>query len=497
MDVKDSHDATVWSPTQQIALVVLLVAIFLFQVATLRENTDWGGDFAQYLNQARNVTRFHDMNDTGYVYNPDAPVIGPRAYPPIFSVFLAPIYALLGADYHVLKIAMICLSSVTLTICSSYFARQLSPWNTLALVAMLGFSRVFWEFNHWIISEHLFVVFWMLAMWLYQRDRQDTAHPSDSIPRAVLLGLVIYLAIGTRTVGIVLPPALILTELILYRRLTRYMMVSISSAVAFYAIQKGLVPSGGSGYLDQLSQITVHSILFNLYADGGSFTHIWDNGYKEWLMKATGIPISLVAIAGCLRANWPKPQFLFVASVLYFILIVIWPGAAWDRMIWPLYPGFLAWLLYACEKFPRTKQQRTIVTSVLLLYTFGCYTSYYYFADFSRISGPEDPAAQEVFAQVATRMSDDPNDVCLFFKPRVLAFYVERKSIGYPIDLEDEAALHRTIDDHNVKLAVTQSKDPPQLPAMLAAEGFTQVWSNQEFQIWQPTPKAKETPSEP
>ncbi len=497
MDVKDSQEATVWSTQQQIVLVGLLAAIFLFQVAILRESTDWGGDFAQYLNQARNVTRFHDMNDTGYVYNPDAPVIGPRAYPPIYSVFLAPIYALFGVNYYVLKIVMILLFIVTLTICSGLFARQLSPGYTIAMVAMLGFMPIFWEFNHWIISEHLFVVFWMLAMWLYQRDREDTSQPSHSIPRAMLLGLVIYLAIGTRTVGIVLPPALILTELILYRRLTRYMMVCISSAVAFYALQKVLVPSGGSGYLDQLSQITVHSILFNLYADGGSFTHIWDNGYKEWIMKATGIPISLVAIAGCVRANWPKPQLLFVASILYFILIVIWPGASWDRMIWPLYPGFLAWLLYACEKFPRTRQQRTIITSVLLIYTFGCYASFYYFADFSRISGPEDPAAQEVFAQVAERMSDDPDDVCLFFKPRVLAFYLERKSIGYPIDLDNAAALHRTVDDHNVKIAVTQSDDPPELPAMLAAEGFTQVWSNQKFQIWQPAPKTPDPPPTP
>lgn len=492
MDVNDSQEATVWSTTQRIALVALLAAIFLFHLIVMRESTDWGGDYAQYLNQARNLTRFHDMNDTGYVYNPDAPVIGPRAYPPLFPVFLAPIYAVFGVDYEVLKIAMVALLIVTLTICSGYFAKHLSAWYTLALIALIGFMPVFWEFNHWIISEHLFVVLWMLTMLLYQRDREDTAQPSHSIPRAVLLGLVIYMAIGTRTVGIVLPPALILTELILYRRLTRYMMVSISSAVAFYAIQKVLVPSGGSGYLDQLSQISVHSILYNLYADGGSFTYVWDNGYKEALSKASGILLSLVAIVGCLRANWPKPQFLFIASILYFILIVIWPGAAWARMIWPLYFGFLGWFLYACEKFPRSNKQRTIITSLLLLYTFGCYASFYYFADFSRISGPEDEAAQEMFVQVEQRMGDDPDDVCLFFKPRVLTFYLERKSIGYPIELDNEAALHRTIDDHNVKIAVTQSDDPPELPAMLAAEGFTQVWSNQAFQIWQPASKTAE-----
>ncbi|RCS46317.1 hypothetical protein DTL42_15210 [Bremerella cremea] len=493
MDVNDSQEATVWSPTHKIVLALLLTAVFLFQVGMQRESTDWGGDFAQYLSQARNVTRFHDMNDTGYVYNPDAPVIGPRAYPPLFPIFLAPLYAIFGVDYEALKIAMIALSIVTLVICSSFFARQLSPRNTLALVALLGFMPVFWEFNHWIISEHLFVVFWMLAMWLYQRDREDTSQPTQSIPRAILLGIVIYLAIGTRTVGIVLPPALILTELILYRRLTRYMMVCITSAVACYAIQKLLVPSGGSGYLDQLSQISVHSILYNLYADGGSFTYVWDNGYKEWLSKVSGIALTLVAIAGCVKANWPKPQFLFVASILYFILIVIWPGAAWARMIWPLYPGFLCWFLYACDKFPRTARQRNLITSALLIYTFGCYASYYYFADFSRISGPEDATAQEVFAQIEKRMPDDPNDVCLFFKPRVLTFYLERKSIGYPIDLNDAAAMHRTIDDHNVKLAVTRSEDPPEVPAMLAAEGFTQVWSNADFQIWQPSTQPSES----
>lgn len=484
MDAHESQEATVWSTRQKNAMAILLAVIFVFQVVMLRRGTDWGGDFAMYLSQARNVVNFHDMSDTGYVYNPDAPVIGPRVYPPIFPIFLAPIYAIFGADYQVLKIAMVVLMIGTLTICAGLFSRQLTPWYTFALIALIGFCPVFWLFNHDILSEHLFVLFWMLAMWLYERKRENTEKPTDTFGSAVLMGLVIYLAIGTRTVGIVLPPALILTELMRYRRITRYMIVSVGSAVIFYVVQKLLLPSGGSGYTDQLSQITVNSILYNLYADGGSFTYVWDNHLSEKVARLSGIFFALIAIYGSLRANLPRPQLLFVASILYFILIVVWPGAAWARMIWPLYPGFLAWLLYAFQSQPWPKKVRTALVVPMLLYTFGCYVSYYANSDYSRISGPEDAAAQEMFVEVDRRL--DKDDVCLFFKPRVMGFYLRRPSIGYPIDLTEES-LDRTIHDHDVALAVTRSSDEPEVPELLATEGFTQVWSNAQFQIWVPS----------
>ncbi|PQO45456.1 ArnT family glycosyltransferase [Blastopirellula marina] len=487
MDDHDSQEATTWTIRQKNAMAALLAIIFLFQVVMLRRGNDWGGDFAMYLNQARNVVNFHDMSDTGYVYNPDAPVIGPRVYPPLYSVFLAPIYAIFGADYQVLKIAMVVLMVGTLTLCAGLFSRQLTPGYTFALIALIGFCPIFWKFNHDIISEHLFVLFWMLAMWLYERERENTEQPTDRFGSAVLMGLVVYLAIGTRTVGIVLPPALILTELIRYRRITRYMLVSVGSAVIFYVVQKLLLPSGGSGYMDQVSQISVDTILYNLYADGGSFTHVWDNNIEirnaEKVARLSGIFFSLIAIYGALRANAARFQFLFVASILYFILIVIWPGASWDRMIWPLYPGFIAWLLYAFQSLSWSQNVRTALVVPMLLYTFGCYGVYYINSDYSRIPGPEDATAQEMFSEVDRRLAKD--EVCLFFKPRVMAFYLRRPSIGYPIDLT-EASLERTIHDHDVHLAVTRSEDEPEVPELLAKEGFTQVWSNAEFQIWLP-----------
>lgn len=447
----------------------------------MRQGHDWGGDFAQYLSHARNLANQHDYADTGYIYNPDAAVIGPRAYPPIFPLFLAPFYALFGANYTALRVTILLLFLATVAVSTMLFAKRLSPWSSIGFAALIGLCPIFWDFNQAIISEHLFLLWWMLTFATYQRFRGDPDHSSDALGPAILTGLLVYLAVGTRTVGIVLPPAVLLTEAILYRRLTRFAVVSIMAAIVFYAIHKFLLPIGGSGYLDQLSEINLRSLASNLYADSVSFVFLWKNGHSKLLAAAMGLGLGIVGIIGFIKESWPRPQLLAIASVFYFLLIVIWPGANGIRMTWPLLPAFLFWILYALQNLPRSAPQRKLCLTGFVVITLACYAGQYRSLDFGPIDGPESPAAQELFAEV--KSSVNPKEVCLFFKPRVLAFYTRRSSIGYPISLNAES-LDRTLETGPVDVVITQSEQLPEVEELLEQNGFQVDWSNAEFQLW-------------
>lgn len=447
----------------------------------MREGHDWGGDFAQYLSHARNLATLNNYADTGYVYNPDAAVIGPRAYPPIFPLFLAPIYAFFGVNFTAFRIAMILLFVASIAVSTLLFAWRISPMSCYCFALLMGFCPVFWDFHHSIISEHLFVLWWMLTFLVYQHFRGNPEQRSDHFGPAILTGLLIYLAIGTRTVGIVLPPAVLLTEVIIYRRMTRFAVVSITAAIIFYAMQKLLLPSGGSGYLDQLSEINLRMLAANFFSDSVAFLFFWKNGYAHWLTAVTGLGLGIIGIAGYVKESWPRPQLLAIASILYFVLIVIWPGANGIRMTWPLLPGFLFWILYGLEHIPPSPRWRRICLTGFVVFTLVCYVGEYSAAQFGLIPGPETAAAQELFAEVTKSVK--PEQACLFFKPRVLAFYTHRSSIGYPIQLNSET-LDRTIETGQVDIVITQSEQLSDAEPLLKKAGFQVDWSNTEFQLW-------------
>ena len=74
---------------------VLVGALF---VLTIREGEDWGDDFSMYIHHAENIARGVPYGETGYIYNPHNPAVGPKIYPPGFPLLLAPVVKLFGRN---------------------------------------------------------------------------------------------------------------------------------------------------------------------------------------------------------------------------------------------------------------------------------------------------------------------------------------------------------------------------------------------------------------
>jgi dolichyl-phosphate-mannose--protein O-mannosyl transferase len=100
---------------------------------------------------------------------------------------------------------------------------------TIALAAILGFSPHFWAAKDNVLSALPFLLFFYVAAVLVQRAPRDGP---TQWPWAILIGIALYLAIGTRTAGIALLGGLVLYDLLKYRAITRITVVALSTCAA-------------------------------------------------------------------------------------------------------------------------------------------------------------------------------------------------------------------------------------------------------------------------
>ena len=117
-------------------LCAFLIAVFY--LTTIREGHDWGDDFSQYIRHAQNIARGEPYAETGYIYNPQNPDIGPRLYPPGFPVLLTPVVAAFGLDLRPMKILVLAFFIGSLLALAPLFRSLLPTSYVAALVLLVG-----------------------------------------------------------------------------------------------------------------------------------------------------------------------------------------------------------------------------------------------------------------------------------------------------------------------------------------------------------------------
>ena len=524
-------------------VTVALVGVFF--LSTLRQGHSWGDDFAQYLQHANNIAQSTPYAATGYIYNPQNAIVGPQAYPPAYPAALAPVAALDGANLNAYKALGVFLFLIALLFVARLFSYDLSATNLWICLTIIGFSPVYWDVKDGIMSEHLFMPLWYAAL-LAADDwyRRQKLYGSQTL-HGIILGLLIFLTCATRTVGIVLLPVVVVCEALIARRVTRVGVFSLATAISLLAVERLILPASGAGYLEQLKGISVSQLLANAYSDTTSFSLIWQNGHWTGVRKIAGAGFALLAAIGFLRANVWRPTPLGTAMAAYFAVIVVWPSADGLRMILPLLPAYVFYLLVganslsltatrraflkvgasqhcqewpegsACpatdtrssvkiaEKFPYDFKAFGLHASIqligslaLLLFSLLSFGAAYSAADFGPLKGGiETPAARELFEFVRTHT--EPADVCVFFKPRALALYTGRRSSAFPLG-RDEEELWQYADSIGAKFIIvrldsadrTDDDQTSEMTARFAARDVEEMFDNSTFRVYrrrQPT----------
>ncbi len=213
-----------------------LVAACVVQLLTIRDGQPWGDDFAQYITHARNLVELRPYGDIGVL--PAGAFLGPREYPPVFPLMLAPVYYLFGPSLPALKVVGIVSLMLALLIFRRLFETTLVGGYLVAWALLVGFHPYLYAFASMVLSDQAFMLWTAVALLALDRWGDTKAPPRTAALRGCIVGMLIALSVETRTIGVALVPALALIAL---RRRTSWHLTATALATASFLIATTIV----------------------------------------------------------------------------------------------------------------------------------------------------------------------------------------------------------------------------------------------------------------
>jgi 4-amino-4-deoxy-L-arabinose transferase-like glycosyltransferase len=401
--------------------VPLIVGVFY--LATIRAGHDWGDDFAQYIQHARNFATGVRYAETGYIYNPHNPAVGPRSYPPGFPLLLAPVVRVFGLDLAPMKVLIVVCFVGVLLLMGRVFRRDLPAPYTAALILVMGVNPYFWDFKDQVLSDIPFLFFTLLSLYSAQRVAETGRRP---LAYAALAGIAAYAAIATRVLGIVLIPCFIAHDLLRRRRIRRPTALACGIAIALAGFQYVLGAQDGS-YFDTFTP-TAATVGRNVVDYLRALSDIWDNGYSDAGRKLIFVVTLALAASGYVRALRSGPTMLEIFPLLYAVPVVLWPANQGTRFLIPLIPFYFYYCMLGVRGVEvnlaaRKRGLWLICMAVVALAYGGKYSTLRYG---SLLEGVATVESVELFDFV--RRQTVRTDVFVFSKPRALALFAERRA---------------------------------------------------------------------
>ncbi len=175
-----------------LAMLVFIPLLFL----NIRSDHDWGDDFAQYLAQAENIAQGKPMAQTGYIYNPEYPSLGPKAYPPGFPLMIAPMVAKYGNQVtpynHLISVILILTA-----LFSVLLLYKKAGWPTAILLsALIYYNPYTLKLKAEIMADIPFALLFGVFLWLASENwKKNTS-------QWIIAGIVAGLAITIKSIGI-------------------------------------------------------------------------------------------------------------------------------------------------------------------------------------------------------------------------------------------------------------------------------------------------------
>ena len=415
---------------------VSLVSVGLFYLLTLRSGHPWGDDFAQYIAHARNLTLGQPYTAIGILHNP-AVVLGPSAYPPLFPLLLAPVYAVFGLNLTAFKVLVSLFTLLGLVVFNEWLkSRKITaPLRALALL-LAGLHPWYWNYKDQILSDMPFVLLGLLALVLWEIWNSD-----NGMKVGWLLGLCLLASIAARTVGVILLIAILLDAVLYQRWRARTFLPVLAVPLAGVILLNLLLPGTGD-YLEQ-ARGWDWTVLQRNFSDMATFSlQIWRSSRLlvggVSLIAVMGLGLLILGLASRLR-HIGAAEFYLVGTVG---MILIWPHPQGFRFYLPVF-FLLVYSVLEGWRWLRLKVNHAgrgafkpiglaAVWLVLALLVAGILEGY--LKDYQRLplkefeNGIGLPESEQMFEYI--RKETRPTDVIAFFKPRALALMTGRTAFA-------------------------------------------------------------------
>ncbi len=464
--------------------VLLILAIALFYLGTIKPGHTWGGDFALYILHARNIVQGADYGRTGYVQDRFKPDVAPRAYPPGFPFLLAPTYAIWGLNITIMKVEVIIFFFLALIVLFLLFRGLLPPGQDLLFLALVGLNPILWSYKDRILSDYPFLFFLSLTLWVREGMFLRGRDPGKSLGRPVLCGLLAAACFSLRTVGLILIPVFLIQDILSVKRLRR---ATLATMISFGVFIVPLLPvlKGTGSHLAQV-KLSPLSILKNLafYADAAAA--FWGNGRSRIVAYGLAIVVTALAVFGYRRLKTGGRSVFEVFFWTYLAGLIALPIHQ-PRYLFPLVPLFVLCVLRGLRELAsRPKAGRALAAGLLGMIALSYGSALAGMGLRTPVAeGPYRPESAALFEFI--QRETGPDAVVIFRKPTVMALYGGRRSSVYHEAPDGSLwGYFREIGATHIVVSRMLSPDQELLAPFVArgAERLEEIYANPDFKVY-------------
>jgi hypothetical protein len=480
-------------------MAVLLLPLFFINV---KSSHDWGGDFAMYIMQAKNIWHGQPQGETAYIYNPENPVLGPPAYPAGFPMLLSPVYAIAGNSIYAFSLwitAFLYGTGMLMMFAVRKYANGLAA-AFLVLIVM---------YNPWtlgmkleVMSEFPFTFLLLLCFYLFER------YAKGPFWAGIIIALLGGLLMSVRVIGAVFPLAVLVWAI--RKRFIEKDKTPVNKCVCGFLVAVGSV----------LFYLLINNIMFGIpQAEGGSYTGIWGDEslyatvlynlayyveqfkyfFSPWGGSWNFLPLILKAVVftftilGLIKAFFRRWELKEMIVLIYLGVLMVYPYRhAGIRFLFPIMPFLMIYLLEGLRTvsiFPKiSNPTKTWFLGSLVLASYLNMIWFYVITGDQLIKGPQEDASEQAFEYI--RKSTPVNAVIIFSKPRVLGLYTDRYSLANKkddtadnIDLlikdfqVDYILIHQEVSDDAIRNYVAENR-----------KCLDEAYSNNKFEMYKINP---------
>lgn len=426
--------------------IVLAVLIFLpLLFLNIRNDHDWGGDFAQYMAQADNIAHFRAMGTTGYVYNEAYPSLAPGTYPPGFPLLIAPLAGLYGNTIPPYNYLTSLLLIVTAVLSVVLMKQRFGLLTAIALSLVIYYNPYVVTFKSEVMADIPLAMMFLAFIGLTSSTETLTTR------RWIVAGLVAGLATATKTAGASLLAALfvyavqiLISELIRRKSLAISLkpatgpLMSLAAGLGLTLITSLIFIQGGQSSGSYLNTFSLHGIsdtlIINIYgyseALRGFFTGM--NTPAEWFGLLTGSAVLTFFITGLIIALAHKPGLMEWTILVYFGLLLVYPyHNAGFRFLLPVAPLLMFYAAKAVLSLRPGKGGVVLAIVVAAMMLWEYYPRLVAIQKSTRMiqDGPYASGVINAFNRV--KSLTPANAIIVFNKPTVLARYAGRRSMSH------------------------------------------------------------------
>lgn len=414
----------------------VLCSVFscILAVIMIYPGHNWGGDFSQYIAQARalvqgNVDVWYEKNL--FIINNSCDGLGSTVYPWGLPLLLTPLYALFGENVFVFKLLEIGLWTGSVFMASLFFENRVSKPAAIILTLLMGSNPVYLTSTDSVSSDIPCMFFSILAVYFIELHLQSLR------PRrlnGILSGFFIFCAVQTRTMAFALLLALICVDMMILvayvfkrynaaeRFLEKYSPVEWSCHLIPYGVFilgnlviNKFLPKAGKSYLDYFS-ISYRNIKLML----GNYYHCFKDFFGLFF-----VVFLILGIIGMLGYIFSEIYLVTYVAGTFFMLL-IYQYYQGPRFLFSVFPFLFLFSCYGIRVIHKLMPYRAIycmatLAAVIVMVLYGKQIIMEEIPVRRGISDPIDAYSEDaeaVYAYINQNISDD--SIICFFKPRVL-----------------------------------------------------------------------------